>query len=646
LYLEYFFMSASISPRASPEPDPLELFSQELNKLPEDKALNILKSVLSENPPSIPLEVELSARVTELKGMLARPAELSKEVNTLAIAALRGEMKSLVERKIQTLVIKEILTEIPSHRISSFVDTVEGFYHQALQERKSPQEALIFALSKGMVRSMVNLPNSDEIEANEDLKAKIEAIGLELGDLYLCAILGTFVGLDAVYLSIDETGNPRERYHEKPIRNWIEGHHTDPIDRKARTLADIKPDLEAREFVEKKLFALLYPELIPEQATPTAPVKALQSKASLLALGAAYCVIKKEYEGVASQPNDPHILIKAMSASAGETISRFTRIVEGMNWKVEEVVSACFPVIKEFLIEAEKELTDGNLEKIRADLIGKLGIFVTFFHEIEPKHLSSRSQAKALAMAGDAISKGSSFEKVMELFTEFANSITEENTIREAFPGCLIGKKEWDTHLGTVEEVPLPAGMLDILNQPCPITPGKKVGETHTLVLIPSTVNGQPLTENRLGTLVKAKGHFPDTEAGYRYMDSAVAAQQGNSPAGQSHWVLMTKDVLPGSRNKRYAEQQAMITTLARTTGSSYEVPSLLDATTCIFMNYLTSRIRLFNNSPLTYTRCQEQVRGYQVIVGGFALAGLAVYGSVYAHDGAFGVAALRKFWP
>ena len=195
--------------------------------------------------------------------------------------------------------------------------------------------------------------------------------------------------------------------------------------------------------------------------------------------------------------------------------------------------------------------------------------------------------------------------------------------------------------------MPLPPGMLDILNQPCPTNPEKKVGETHTLVLIPATVNGQPLTENHLGSLVKSKGHFPDTEAGYRYMSDLVAPAHGNTPAGASHWVLMTKDVLPGSRDKSYAEQQAMVAALARTSGSSYEVPRVLDATACIFMNYLASpsRTRLFSDSPWTYTRCQEQVQDYQVLVGGFAPAGLLVNFSVYDYD-YFGVAALWKFGP
>ena len=42
-------------------------------------------------------------------------------------------------------------------------------------------------------------------------------------------------------------------------------------------------------------------------------------------------------------------------------------------------------------------------------------------------------------------------------------------------------------------------------------------------------------------------------------------------------------------------------------------------------------------------TRCQENIQGYQVVVGGFAPAGL--YVSYYRYDyDLLGVAALRKF--
>ena len=93
----------------------------------------------------------------------------------------------------------------------------------------------------------------------------------------------------------------------------------------------------------------------------------------------------------------------------------------------------------------------------------------------------------------------------------------------------------------------------------------------------------------------------------------------------------MTKDVLPGSRNRTYAEQQTIVATLATQSHAAYEVPSILEAVACIFAQYFRSSLigsngpptRLFSDNPWTYTRCKENVDGYQVVVGGFAPAGL-----------------------
>ena len=101
----------------------------------------------------------------------------------------------------------------------------------------------------------------------------------------------------------------------------------------------------------------------------------------------------------------------------------------------------------------------------------------------------------------------------------------------------------------------------------------------------------------------------------------------------------MTRDVLPESREKPYVTQKGLVANLDRQT--PYEVPTTLKAVVCISTKYFKSKERLFNDKSWTYTRCQEQVRGYQVFVGGFAAAGLRVdYYLDYGHNG---VGALRS---
>jgi F-box-like len=166
--------------------------------------------------------------------------------------------------------------------------------------------------------------------------------------------------------------------------------------------------------------------------------------------------------------------------------------------------------------------------------------------------------------------------------------------------------------------------------------PGKSIRETHVLVRMP-----KELTIKKLGEL--AKKYFPSNTDGYRYIWSAIVDELGDKPADESIWLLMTKDVLPGSRSKSYGQQKTIIDELAKTTGVPYQVPTTLEAATCILAEYSRSENRLFSDSPWTYTRCQENVQGYQMVVGGFAPAGLSVIINIYGRV-SIGVAALRKF--
>jgi hypothetical protein len=156
------------------------------------------------------------------------------------------------------------------------------------------------------------------------------------------------------------------------------------------------------------------------------------------------------------------------------------------------------------------------------------------------------------------------------------------------------------------------------------------------------------LTLNSLGALVQSNGHFLHTEEGYKHMDSEVADECGNTQTGPSHWVLMTKDVLPGSKDKSYQEQQAIVAALRERSGLSYVVPKLLPATACIFMNYLTSpqdaRLFLFSTNPWTLTRCQPVSDRQMFMIGWFDPDGFEVFGTFgYPHD-CCGVAVLREF--
>jgi hypothetical protein len=217
--------------------------------------------------------------------------------------------------------------------------------------------------------------------------------------------------------------------------------------------------------------------------------------------------------------------------------------------------------------------------------------------------------------------------------------------VQTRIPEEAFGEKEWGQYFGGVGTAPsLPSDIDEILNSPCPFWPEKTVKDTHLLVLIPATVDGRAFSFDLLGELVKhAIGESRPTK--YRFCGGDVRAALGAQSPGNSYWVLMTRDVLEGSRSKKYADQRIMIAALANETRLPYALPSTLEATTVILSHYVRSGERLYTDVPWTYTRCQELVDGqYPVIVGGFSSEGLGIAGRYFdvarVHDG---VAGLRK---
>ena len=219
-------------------------------------------------------------------------------------------------------------------------------------------------------------------------------------------------------------------------------------------------------------------------------------------------------------------------------------------------------------------------------------------------------------------------------------------------PAMAFGAKAWSQYFGQVGAEPtLPSNIGDILNSTCPFWPGKQVKDTHLLVLIPATVNGEPYNLNLLSELIqhpRGGGHATK----YRRYGSNIQKQFGPRSPGRSYWALMTRDVLEGSRNKTYANQQALVAEHAKRTQLPYELPGALEAATAILSHYVRSGERLYTDSPWTYTRCRELEDGkYPVVVGGFSSGGLVVDG----YDGSYvsfydvglsshGVAGFRKF--
>jgi hypothetical protein len=214
-----------------------------------------------------------------------------------------------------------------------------------------------------------------------------------------------------------------------------------------------------------------------------------------------------------------------------------------------------------------------------------------------------------------------------------------------------LGEVEWKHYFGEVEPAPdLPQDMVAILDSACPFWPEERVKDTHLLVLMPATVDGKSFTLNLLRELIqrpKSDGH----KMKYRYYGSGVKEQLGAASSAASYWLLMTRDVLPGSRDKSYTDQKELIAAYASRTGLPYELPKILEAATAILTHHVRNGERLYSDNPWTYTRCQELIVGpeedeeYPSVVGGFESSGLRVSITGYDAYSGGGVAGVRKLF-
>lgn len=190
-------------------------------------------------------------------------------------------------------------------------------------------------------------------------------------------------------------------------------------------------------------------------------------------------------------------------------------------------------------------------------------------------------------------------------------------------PAIAFGKEKWARYFGDVGiEPPLPADIDKILNSECPFWKGKRIEETHLLVLIPATIDGKPFCLDLLSELIQEPKTGHATK--YNFYLGKAKAEHGQKAPSKSYWALMTGDVLEGTRQKSYQDQCAVLNKQRKE--RPYEPPGLLEAATAILMEHVKTGQRLFTREPLTYTRCREQVEGWQTaVVGGFGASGLDI---------------------
>ena len=222
---------------------------------------------------------------------------------------------------------------------------------------------------------------------------------------------------------------------------------------------------------------------------------------------------------------------------------------------------------------------------------------------------------------------------------------------REQLPRELLGKnflgaEAWKSQgIDVGAEPALPATITEeLLNSECPLNPGEKIKDTHLLVLIPKTVNGEPYTALKLDELCatrKGSGWSLIYDGFRSWKEQPWASQQ----QVQSEWVLIPKsDPDPNKvsedklfRFKNIAAQQKV----HEEHYPEYREVKTLELMTAVLLCDLTNKEGLVPD----YLRCEEpNASGGRVCVGNFSAFGLWVCGD---HDvfqfGYIGRALARK---
>lgn len=216
---------------------------------------------------------------------------------------------------------------------------------------------------------------------------------------------------------------------------------------------------------------------------------------------------------------------------------------------------------------------------------------------------------------------------------DFCKRIDGRLDVREALGKNFLGAEAWRSQGIEVGEVPsIPASISKgLLESDCPLHPGEKIKDTHLLVLVPKTVNGEPYTALECDELCATRKGSGE-ELVYKGLDSWKKNQWASAPQSESEWVLIPKrDPDPSKvttekhfRNKDIAAQQQVHNEHYQ----EYREVKTLELMTAVLLHDLVNTERLLPE----YVRCQEQnALSGRVCLGHFLDLGLEVSDGTHA---------------
>ncbi len=206
-----------------------------------------------------------------------------------------------------------------------------------------------------------------------------------------------------------------------------------------------------------------------------------------------------------------------------------------------------------------------------------------------------------------------------------------EHLPRELLGKNFLGAEAWKSQgIDVGEEPPLPSTITEeLFNSECPLHPGEKIKDTHLVVLVPKTVNGEPYTALKLDELCVTREGSGDKLI-YGGFDSWKAQPWASQQQVESEWVLIPKSdpdpkKVPADkhfRSKDIAAQQ----NVHETHYPEYREVKTVELMTAVLLNDLV------NGDPSmlagwNYLRCVEpNASGGRVCVGDFDAYGLGVF--------------------
>ena len=209
----------------------------------------------------------------------------------------------------------------------------------------------------------------------------------------------------------------------------------------------------------------------------------------------------------------------------------------------------------------------------------------------------------------------------------------DRRMIPELLGKNFLGAEAWRSQGIDVGEVPrLPASITkELLESECPLHPGEKIKDTHLLVLVPKTVNGEPYSALKLYDLCATRKGSGDKLIydGADWATSWRGRDWASTPQAQSEWVLIPKSdpdpkkVPEGKhfRSKNIAAQQDVHD---EHYGEYREVQTVELMTEVVLNDLVNGGPRMLEG--WNYLRCEEpNAFGGRVCVGSFVAHGLGV---------------------